>query len=150
MQPGDLLHRLALIHQMFCAPTQKSFLSAIKGWCVVRIRQTVCDRTLSIDSFIQGVVATQFIQGVVATQFIRGVVATQFIKGVVATQFIQAVVATQFIQGVVATQFIKGVVATQFIQGFVAKETKQSQASYRRRDKSGILRLNFTYACLNS
>jgi len=50
---------------IFCASwrwfiTRNSFLSAIKGWCMVRVRQTVCD--------MQGVVTRQFIHGVVATE----------------------------------------------------------------------------------
>jgi len=63
----------------------------------------------------------------------------------------QGVVANQFIQGVVTNQFIQGVVTNQFIQGVVATATEQSQTSYRRRDQSGMLRLNiYIYACLNN
>jgi len=106
MQPGDLLHQLALIHHMFCAPTQNSFLPAIKGWCMVRIRQRVCDRALSSVSLYKVLSPNSLYRALSPHRLYRALSPNSCIQGV------------------------------------VAQESGQSQTSYRRRDQSGMLRLN--------
>jgi len=53
---------------------------------MVRINQTVCDRALSINGFIQGVVTKHFIQGIAAKQFHTGRCRHTVYSGLVATQ----------------------------------------------------------------